>query len=144
MPSAICTPRPCTKSCSENSPSCSSFAISSVTCSPAVTAWRAVTARSPRARLPRLDRLEEVGQADAVVLGLAREDEPLELAVRLLRVVDDQLVPGGVAGEEAEHAPRPDPLGLLGPQPAERRVERLLEQLVPRLALHAAPAPVEL
>ena len=39
-----------------------------------------------------VERAEEVGQADTVVLGLAREGEALELALGVLRVEDDQLV----------------------------------------------------
>jgi len=47
MPSAVWTPRPWVKSCSANSPSRSSWAISSVTSSPTVTPCRATTSRSP-------------------------------------------------------------------------------------------------
>ena len=54
--------------------------------------------------LAALLRAEEVRQADAVVLGLAREDEPLEHRLAVLGVEDDDLVALAVAGEVAEHA----------------------------------------
>ena len=53
MPSAVWTPSPCTNSCSANSPSASSGAISSVTSSPAVTAWIATTSTLRRTRSGR-------------------------------------------------------------------------------------------
>jgi hypothetical protein len=78
------------------------------------------------------------------VLGLTGAHEPLDLLVVVLGVEDHELVAVGVAGEVAEQRPRVDVLVLLLPHPLEPRPEVLLEQLVPLLALHAAPAPVEL
>src|SRR4051794_32185604 len=114
MPSAVCTPRPWVKSCSANSPSASSFAMSSVTASPAVTAAARSLPMGRVPRAPRRDRLqrddvelagllraEEVGQADAVVLGLAREDEPLEHRLAVVGVEHDDLVALAVAREVA-------------------------------------------
>src|SRR3954454_1213412 len=51
-------------------------------------------------------RAEEVGQADAVVLGLAREDEALEHGRAVLGIEYDDLVALAVAGEVAEHRAR--------------------------------------
>ena len=138
MPSAVWTPMPCMKSCSANSPSFSSLAISSVTSSPAVTAWNATTSSSPLSFGP-----EEVGEADAVVAGLARGDEALEHRLAVLGVEDDDLVALGVAGEVADLRPRVQ-VGLLAPHALQARLEVLADELLPRLALHAAPAPVEL
>ena len=95
--------------------------------------------------LAGVERAEEVGQADPVVLGLAREDEPLELALGILGVEDDQLVAVGVAGEVAEPRPRMQVV-LLAPHPLQARREALLlvvalDQLAPGLALDARARP---
>ncbi len=104
-----------------------------------------------RDRLERTDvelvgsqRAEEIGQADAVVAGLAGEDEPLELAfARRLWVPDDELVAVGVAVEIAEQRARME-VGLLAPHALEPGSEVLLHEPLPLLALDAAAAPVEL
>src|SRR5207344_971412 len=88
-----------------------------------------------------LERPEEVGEADPVVLGLAREDQPLELALGVLGVEDDQLVARRVAGEVAEPRPRLKVV-LLAPHPLQPRREALLfpialDQRAPGLALDA-------
>src|SRR5262249_4274739 len=95
-----------------------------------------------------VDRAEEVGEADAVVLGLAREDEPLELAVGVLGIEDDELVAVGIAGEVPEPRPWMEVV-LLAPHPLEPVREALLlvgslDQLPPGLALDPFAAPVEL
>src|SRR4051794_31929475 len=137
MPSAVWTPMPWVKSCSANSPSCSSLAMTSVTSLPAVTAWSATTSSS--------DPLgaEEVGQRDPVALGLARRVEPLELGLAVLGVEHDDLVALRVAGEVAEQRARVQ-VGLLAPHALEPRPEVLGDELLPFLALDAAAAPVEL
>ena len=117
--------------------------ISSVTSGPTVTPCSATTSRSPG-----VERAVEVGQADPVVARLAREDEPLDLALGVLGVEDDQLVAVGVAGEVAEPRPRAQVV-LLAPHPLEPRREALLAVVAlddppPLLALLAAPAPVQL
>ena len=95
-PSAACTPSPWVKSCSANSPSLLQLLDQLGDLGPDGHALQRHDA------LAGVGRAEEVGQADAVVLRLPREGEPLELHVRVLRVVDDQLVPVGVAGEVAD------------------------------------------
>ena len=60
------------------------------------------------------ERPVEVGQADAVVLRLPREDQAVDLLVLILGVEDDQLVAVGVAGEVTEHGLRVEVV-LLGP-----------------------------
>ena len=138
MPSAVCTPRPWTNSCSANSPSFSSCAISSVTSSPAVTTWSATTSFSPE-----LERAVEVGEADAVVARLAREDEAVDLALVVLGVEDHDLVAVGGGREVAELRARVQ-VGLLAPHALQARLEVLAHELAPGVALDAAPAPVEL
>ncbi len=95
-----------------------------------------------------VQRPEEVGEADPVVLWLAREDQPLQLTLRILSVEDDQLVPVGGAGEVAEPGSRMQVV-LLSPHPLEARSKALLAVVAlhdppPLLALLAAAAPVEL
>ena len=80
--------------------------------------------------------------------GLAREDQPLELALGLGGVEDDQLVAVGGAREVAEPDPRAQVV-LLAPHPLQLRREALvavvaLDDPAPLLALLAAPAPVQL
>jgi len=64
--------------------------------------------------LPRVERAEEVGEADAVVSRLPREHQPLQLAPRVVGVVDDQLVAVGGRREVAEAGARPQVI-LLAP-----------------------------
>ncbi len=98
--------------------------------------------------LAGVDRAVEVGKADAVVLGLAREGEPLDLRVVILRVEDHEVVAVRVAREVAK-AHLGLEVVLLGPHALELRREALvavvaLDDAAPVLALLAAPAPVEL
>jgi hypothetical protein len=98
--------------------------------------------------LAGVDGAEEVGEADAVVLRLPREHEPLELDIRVLRVVDDQLVAVRVAGEVADTRLRVQVV-LLAPHALQLRRKPLvlavaLDDLPPFLALLAAAAPVQL
>src|SRR6185436_9952319 len=98
--------------------------------------------------LAGFDRPEEVAEADPVVLGLAREDEPLELAIGVLGIEDDQVVAVGIGREEADPRLRVEVV-LLGPHPLEAGAEPLLlavalDDLPPRLPLDAAASPVEL
>ena len=73
--------------------------------------------------LARLERPVEVGEADPVMAGLAREDEPLELALAgRLRVPDDQFVAIGVAREVAEQRARMQVV-LLTPHPLQTGLE---------------------
>ena len=88
-------------------------------------------------------RAVEVGQADAVVAGLAREDEPLEHGLAIVGVEHDDLVALAVAGEVAQPRARAQVV-LLAPHALQARLEVLVDELAPRLALHAAPAPVQL
>ena len=98
-PSADCTPRPWMKSCSANSPS----ALELVDQLGHLGADRDALEGDDVA-LARVERPVEVGEADPVVLRLAREDEALELALGVLGVEDDQLVAIGVAGEVPSRA----------------------------------------
>ena len=89
-----------------------------------------------------------LGLADAVVLGLAREAQPVDLLVVVLGVEDHQLVAVGVAREVAELGARVQ-VFLLAPHALELGLEALvvsvaLHDLAPLLALLAPPAPVEL
>ena len=98
--------------------------------------------------LAGVERAEEVGEADAVVLGLAGEDKALQLALGLGGVEDDQLVAVSIAGEVAEPRARTQVV-LLAPHPLQPRREALLlrgplDQLAPGLALDAPSAPVQL
>ena len=90
----------------------------------------------------------EVGEADPVVLRLAREDQPLDLAVVVVGVEDHELVAVGVAREVTHARPRLQVVLLL-PHALELRREALvavvaLDDAAPFLALLTAPAPVEL
>src|SRR5207302_9215469 len=76
----------------------------------------------------------EVGQADAVVPGLAREDEPLELAFPVVRIEHDQLVALRGDREVPEQRPWLQEVLLL-PEAPEHRVELVPQQLLPGLAL---------
>jgi hypothetical protein len=77
------------------------------------------------------------------VLGLAREREPLEDRLAILRVEHDDLVPLAVAREVAEHGARAQVVGR-APHALQARAEVLADELLPGRALHAAPAPVQL
>src|SRR4029079_4246254 len=72
-----------------------------------------------------------------------REDEALEDGLAVVRVEDDDLVALAVAGEVAEHRARAQVVGL-APHALQARAEVLGDELLPRLPLDAAPAPVEL
>src|SRR5215217_9686951 len=98
--------------------------------------------------LPGVERAVKVAQADAVVLRLAREDEPLDLAVVVLGVEDHELVAVRIAREVAELCAGVQVV-LLAPHPLELRREALLavvalDDLPPLLALLAPSAPVQL
>src|SRR6188472_4624724 len=98
--------------------------------------------------LAGLKRTVEVSKADTVVSGLARKNEPLELARRVLWVEDDQLVAAGIAGEVAKPGAGVEVV-LLSPHPLEARCEALLaisalDQVAPSLSLDPAAAPVQL
>ena len=98
--------------------------------------------------LATVERAVEVGEADPVVARLAREDEPLDLALVIVGVEDHQFVAVGVAWEVGEPRPRAQVV-LLAPHPLQLRREALvavvaLDDPPPLLALLAAPAPVQL
>ncbi len=98
-------------------------------------------------RAARVDRQEEVRDAQAAALALARKGEPGEFALLVGRVEDDQVVSLGVCGEVAvderglqkalpfslEAQPLEDRLGLLGEEFLELRVAQipLLEPPLP-------------
>ena len=137
-PSAVWTPRPWTKSCSANSPSCSSWAISSVTSSPTVTACSATTSSSPLS----FGRKKSARQRRSP-FGWRGQYEALELGLAVLGVEHDDVVALGVAREVAEQRARVQVVRL-APHALQARAEVVLEQPLPLLALHAAPAPVQL
>ena len=74
---------------------------------------------------------------------LPREHEPLELALGVLGIENHQLVAVRRHREVAEQRTRLEVV-LLRPHAAQARMELLAQELLPLLALHAAPAPVEL
>ena len=78
--------------------------------------------------LPALLGAVEVGQADAVVLGLAREDEALEHRLAVLGVEHDDLVALAVAGEVAQERARAQVV-LLPPHALQPRLEVLADEL---------------
>ena len=88
-------------------------------------------------------RAEEVGEADPLAGGLARADEARQLALAVLGVEHDDLVPYRVAGEEAEQRAGVQVV-LLAPHALEARAEVVARAVLPRLAFDAAPAPVQL
>ena len=137
-PSAVCTPRPWTKSCSANSPSCLELGHQ---LGDLVADGDGL--ERDDVELAAVLRAVEVGQAEAVALGLARAREALEHGLAVLGVEHDDVVALGVAGEVAEQRARVQVVGL-GPHALQARAEVVLEQLAPLLALHAAPAPVQL
>src|ERR1700709_1047788 len=85
----------------------------------------------------------EVRKTDPVALRLARADEARQLRRAVLRVEHNDVVAQRRAREEAEQRARVQ-IGLLAPHALQPRAKVLLEQLLPRLAFDAAPAPVEL
>ena len=142
-PSAVCTPSPCVNSCSANSPSRSSCAISSVTSAPTVTPWSATTSRSPESS----GRKKSARQMRSC-WGWRGKHEALELALGVLGIEDHQLVAVGRRREVAELGARVQVV-LLAPHALEARREALLavvalDDPAPVLALLAAPAPVQL
>ena len=70
--------------------------------------------------LAAVQRAVEVGQADAVVRGLAREDQPLQLALAVLGVEHDQLVALGRDREVAQQRARLEVV-LLAPHARQAR-----------------------
>ena len=85
-------------------------------------------------------RAEEVGQADAVALGLARAHEARELGRAVLGVEHDDVVAERVAGEEAEQRARVQ-VGLLAPHPLQARAEVIAQERLPGLAFDALARP---
>ena len=75
--------------------------------------------------------------------GLAREREPLDLARRILGVEEHEVVAVGVHREVAVDRARVQVV-LLAPHALQAWLEVVLQQALPRLALHALAAPVEL
>ncbi|CAB5035560.1 unannotated protein [freshwater metagenome] len=88
-------------------------------------------------------RAVEVGDADAVVPGLAWAYKSRQHGLAVVGVEHDDLVALRIAGEVPEQGARAQ-IVLLCPHPFQTRPKIVVEQLGPGVTLDAAAAPVEL